>query len=78
MNKASALAQGHYRHAFKGLSLVLELCLQAVALSANELCLREWPDNRRDTVWGVIVDDANGVFSKQFAHAFFPSLALHV
>lgn len=73
-----ALAQGHYRHAFKGLRLVLELCLQAVTLSANELCLREWLDNRRDTIWSVIVDDENGVFSKQFAQGFFPDLALHV
>ena len=73
-----ALAQGHYRHAFKGLRLVLELCLQAVSLSANELCLREWLDNRRDTVWSVIVDEQTGVFSKQFAQAFFPELASHV
>ena len=36
-----ALAQGHYRHAFKSLRLVLELCLQAVLLSSNEVGLRE-------------------------------------
>ena len=73
-----ALAQGHYRHAFKGLRLVLELCLQAVTLSANELCLREWLDNRRDTVWSVIIEEQTGIFSKQFSQAFFPELALHV
>ena len=73
-----ALVQGHYRHAFKGLRLVLELCLQAVSLSANEICLREWLDNRGDTVWSVILDEQSGVFSKRFAQAFFPGLALHV
>lgn len=69
-----ALTQGHYRHAFKGLRLVLELCLQAVYLSANELQLREWLDNRADTVWNAIVEAENGVFSKRFARAFFPEL----
>ncbi len=73
-----AVAQGHYRHAFKGLRLVLELCLQAVSLSANELCLREWLDNRRDTVWNVIVADDDGIFSKPYAQAFFPELSVHV
>lgn len=73
-----ALAQGHYRHAFKGLRLVLELGLQAVNLSANEVCLREWLDNRGDTVWGVILDDQNGVFSKRFAQAFFTELSEHI
>lgn len=73
-----ALCQGHYRHAFKSLRLVLELCLQAVHLSANEMRLREWLDNRSDTVWNAIVEDENGVFSQRFAQAFFPELAVHI
>ncbi|HWQ93068.1 MAG TPA: hypothetical protein VN673_15445, partial [Clostridia bacterium] len=73
-----ALAQGRYRHAFKGLRLVLELCLQAVYLSANELQLREWLDNRADTVWTAIVDPENGIFSKRFARAFFPDIQGHI
>lgn len=73
-----ALTQGYYRHAFKGLRLVLELILQTVYLSSNELCLREWLDNRTDTVWSLIVDDDNGVFSHRFAQAFFPGLSGHV
>jgi hypothetical protein len=73
-----ALTQGHYRHAFKGLRLVMELCLQAVFLSANELRLREWLDNRADTVWSAIVDPEDGAFSKRFARSFFPSLEPHV
>lgn len=75
-----ALSQGHYRHAFKALRLVLELSLQAVYLSANELKLRDWLANRRDTAWNAIVtaeaDDA--IFSSRFAEAFFPALKLHL
>jgi hypothetical protein len=73
-----ALAQGHYRHAFKGLRLVLELILQAVSLSTNELLLREWLDNRADTIWSAITDKQEGVFSDRFAKAFFPELIKHV
>jgi hypothetical protein len=72
-----ALAQGHYRHAFKSLRLVLELTLQAVYLSANELRLREWFGNRVDTSWSAIVDEKDGVFSSRFAKGFMPSLKDH-
>lgn len=73
-----ALAQGHYRHAYKALRLVLELCLQSVLLSANEMVLREWLANKSDTFWSVIVDLENGVFSKRYTQAFFPDLESHV
>jgi hypothetical protein len=73
-----ALAQGHYRHAFKGLRLVLELTLQAVHLSTRELELREWLQNRKDTIWGTLVDQENGVFSLRFARSFFAPLDQHV
>lgn len=73
-----ALTQGYYRHAFKGLRLVLELILQAVYLSSQEIQLREWLENSIDTVWSAIVDDENGVFSKRFARAFFPGLSQHL
>jgi hypothetical protein len=73
-----ALNQGQYRQSFKALRLVLELTLQAVHLSTNEIYLREWLDNRLDTVWSSIVDQENGVFSKRFANAFFPDLNLHL
>ena len=72
-----ALIQGHYRHAFKSLRLVLELILQAVYLSANELQLREWLDNRLDTYWKDIVDKQDGVFSPRFAKGFFHALEPH-
>jgi len=73
-----ALTQGHYRHAFKGLRLVLELTLQAVKLSANEIELREWLQNKKDTVWSALIDRENGVFSVRFSRCFFPSLEMHL
>lgn len=72
------LTQGHYRQAFKGTRLVFELILQAVQLSANELCLRDWLENRVDTSWSAIVNGDNGVFSHRFATAFFPDLIPHI
>jgi hypothetical protein len=73
-----ALTQGHYRHAFKGLRLVLELTLQAVRLSTNEIEVREWLQNKKDTIWAALVDRENGVFSLRFARCFFPSLEPHL
>jgi|JI10StandDraft_1071094.scaffolds.fasta_scaffold187347_2 hypothetical protein len=73
-----ALAQGHYRHAFRGLRLVLELGLQAVYLSKNELMLREWLQNSADTIWAAIIDEESGVFSKRVVLAFFPELEAHL
>ena len=73
-----ALTQGHYRHAFKGLRLVLELTLQTAKLSTNEIELREWLQNKKDTVWSAIIDSQNGVFSLRFARCFFPSLEMHL
>ncbi len=72
------LAQGHYRHAFKSLRLVLELSLQAIYLSANELRLREWLSSRVDTSWSGIVDKTDGVFSPRFSKGFFPPFEMHV
>jgi hypothetical protein len=69
-----ALAQGLYRQAFKGLRLVLELCLQAIHLSAHQVELQEWLTSRKDTVWGALVDENNGVLSVRFSNAFFPEL----
>jgi hypothetical protein len=73
-----ALTQGLYRQAFKGLRLVLELCLQAVHLSVHKMDLQEWLDGRKDTVWKVLVDENNGVLSVRFAKAFFQELEVDV
>lgn len=73
-----ALCQGNYRQAFKSLRLVLELALQSTHLSANELELREWLANRKDTVWATITNAENGIFSARFARAFFPEVEGHI
>lgn len=69
-----ALTQGHYRHAFKGLRLVLELTMQLVYLSTQEVALREWLQSKKDTIWSVLIDNENGIFSARFSHSFFPDL----
>jgi hypothetical protein len=73
-----ALAQGHYRHAFKGLRLVLELTLQAGHLSIHELELREWLQSEKDTIWATLVNRDNGVLSARYVRSFFPALEKHV
>lgn len=77
-----ALTQGHYRQAFKGLRLVLELEMQAVYLSVHILKLKEWLDadrtERTDTSWKELVDQKDGVLSVRYAQAFFPELEPHV
>ena len=76
------LTQGHYRQAFKGLRLVLELEMEAVYLSVNILELKEWLDvdqiERNDTSWRALVDKKEGVLSVRYAQAFFPELKPHV
>ena len=69
-----AVASGLYRHAFAALRLFLELALNAVFLSANELHLRQWLTSRRDSQWGGLANEESGLFSLQFADAFCPPL----
>jgi len=70
-----ALSVGHYRAAFVALRLSLELGLAAIQWSANERELREWLKGRRDSNWAALVDNENGIFSKQFVNLFFEGLA---
>lgn len=70
-----ALSIGHYRAAFVSLRLALELCLAAIQWSANERELREWLKGQRDSNWSTLVDNEDGIFSKQFIHLFFEGLA---
>lgn len=69
--------QGQYRNAFKGLRLVLELCVQSVFLSADLVALSEWLRNDSDTIWASLVDSDRGPFSKRFCLAFAPPLVEH-
>ena len=70
-----AVVQGQYRNAFKGLRLTLELILQAILLSANEMELREWQMGNRDTSWARILGEEDGIFSQRFCSAFSPLLS---
>lgn len=72
------VCQGQYRNAFKGLRLVLELCLQGVFLSANLVLREEWLKGEQDTVWATLMDTDTGPLSNRFARAFFPELTDHV
>ena len=65
--------QAQYRNAFKGLRLVLELCLQGVLLSSDLVALREWLASDRDTNWSQLTGD-DGVFGRRFVRAMFPDL----
>ena len=66
-------AQAQYRNAFKGLRLVLELCLQGVFLSSDLISLREWLASDRDTNWSQLTGE-DGVFCRRFVRAMFPDL----
>jgi hypothetical protein len=69
-----ALTLGQYRQAFMSLRLFMELSLNAILLSSNELDLREWLHGSRDTSWRSVVDEENGLFSVRFVRAFFDEL----
>ncbi|MGB9938839.1 hypothetical protein [Methanosarcina sp.] len=70
-----ALALGQYRQAFMALRLFLELSLTSVHFSAHELDFRIWEKKNGDIKWNILVDNDNGVFSKQFVEVFCEDLA---
>lgn len=72
------VCQGQYRNGFKGLRLVLELCLQSTHLSANLVQRAEWLRGERDTVWATLIDAEAGPLSVRSCRAFFPELSEHV
>jgi len=72
------VCQGQYRNAFKGLRLVLELCLQGVYLSANLVLCEEWMKGEQDTIWATLIDHDIGPLSHRFSKAFFPEVTSHV
>lgn len=69
--------QAQYRNAFKGLRLVLELCLQSCHLSANLLDSAEWLRGDKDTNWSALSNDVDGPLGIRFSKAFNPELAVH-
>ena len=72
------VCQGQYRNAFKGLRLVLELCLQSTYLSANLVLRAEWLKGEQDTIWATLIDVDKGPLSARSCRAFFPDLLEHV
>ncbi len=72
------ICQGQYRNGFKGLRLVLELCLQSTYLSANLVLRAEWFKGEKDTIWATLVDPENGPLSVRFCCGFFPDISEHV
>jgi hypothetical protein len=72
------VCQGQYRNGFKGLRLVLELCLQSTHLSADLVLRAEWLKGEQDTIWATLVDNDKGPLSSRSCRAFFPDLSEHV
>ena len=72
------VCQGQYRNGFKGLRLVLELCLQSTHLSADLVLRSEWLKGEQDTIWAILVDTDKGPLSHRSCRAFFPDLFEHV
>lgn len=72
------VCQGQYRNGFKGLRLVLELCLQSTHLSANLILRAEWFRGEKDTIWATLIDPENGPLSVRSCRGFFPELSEHV
>lgn len=70
-----SVVTGHYRSAFASLRLALELGLACVQWSANERELREWRIGKRDSNWNALMDQDNGILSKQFVRLFSEGLA---
>lgn len=73
-----ALGLGKYRTAYTSLRGFLEMALSMVQFSAHEFKLREWLKGKRDVNWKSIVDNENGIFSKNFTNAFREELVEEV
>lgn len=70
-----AVFLSQYRHAFMSLRLFLELGMATAFYSSNEFLLRLWYSGKTDINWNQLINQENGVFSKQFANAFTPVLS---
>lgn len=74
-NSLYLLTCGLYRETYITLRFFLEHILFGLYLSANELNFRLWSMNRYDMRWSEIIDNENGVFSKNYFEAFSPEFA---
>lgn len=69
------LTQGFYKHSFMCLRGFLEQTLFAIQLSTNELHMRQWFTNQKDVYWSAIIEADNGLFSKTYIDAFYPTIS---
>ena len=67
--------EGQYRNSFRGLRLVLEICIQSIQLSVNPIEENEWKLGHLDTKWSALSDEIDGPLGARFCRAFFPELA---
>lgn len=67
-------AQGLYRQAFNSLRFFIEHSAAAVYFSFREMDLRLWMIGQQDIYWSNIIDQDNGIFSKNYFKAFSPLL----
>jgi hypothetical protein len=73
-----ALSSGHYRHAYIGLRLFFEMMLAGILFSSNEVHYRLWTRNEKDIVWGELINEDKGVFSRNFCLSFNEDLKDHM
>lgn len=72
-----ALVTGFYRHAFMSLRLTMELALSGIFYSAQEIRYRRWVAGSADINWGSLIDNEEGLYSKNFIRAFSPEFEAH-
>jgi len=69
-----AVVSGQYRYAFIAQRYFLEQVSRFIYLSTNELHLRHWKIGLRDISWHALIDNENGIFSKNFIGAFYSGI----
>lgn len=65
---------GLYREAFKDLRLALEVTLQGILISPNEIMMHEWIDGKKETSWKQIHSEEDGIYSTRFCNVYCPEL----
>src|SRR5690606_6761684 len=70
-----SVSYANYQLSFYSLRSFLEFATAGIKFSAFEFELRQWEREDQDIVWNAVSSGERGVYSKQFARAFFPSLS---
>ena len=61
----------HYRSALAGQRLSIELWFSGIQFSVNDVYYRKWTLGSRDINWRTLVDDNDGIFSKDFVKLYW-------